>query len=72
MLGSEFEIKLKKSKLNPTARGISPSTVVIAVRSTGRSLVSPPLMIDFTTSSFGNSSPSERPSSSRLFFIVID
>ncbi len=48
------------------AKGISPSTVVIAVNNTGRSLVLPPWMVQSSRSSFESNSWSFNPNSSRL------
>ena len=51
---------------SPIANGISPKTVVIAVKSTGLNLVEPPVTIAAFTSSTASSYIDFKPSSSLL------
>ncbi len=50
ILASQVATKLKKSMLKPTASGIKPNTVVIAVSSTGLKRVPPDLTMISKTS----------------------
>ena len=52
--------------LKPTANGINPNIVVIAVNKTGRNLVLPPSIADSTIWSYGKMSYSPRFNSFRF------
>ena len=66
---SQVAMKLKKSKLKPTARGIRPSTVVIAVSNTGRRRVAPPSTMASRMSVNSRSAIFSRPCSSTFCFM---